>query len=279
MTSCGEFAPLDNWCPLDSTKSESELMEPRQGATGDPAVISSSPTLPSFCVVLPVYNEANGIEACIAGIAEFLAGVETQTGIVAVDDGSRDDSFAILTRLRARYPTLVVCQHEQNRGYGVANRTACRLVIELGFDYALVMDADGTQRPDYIERFFEPMRRGVDLVKATRYAQGGGIEGVPWQRYVISLVGNKLAHALMRVPLTDFSNGFRAVRAKKWPLLATMEDGFAVLIEEVYLARRLGFSFAEVPYILRIRQEPGSVSKFSYAWRIYWSYLKYVLAR
>jgi dolichol-phosphate mannosyltransferase len=235
--------------------------------------------VPSFCIVLPVYNEASGIEPCIAGIAEFLATVETRTAIVAVDDGSRDDSFAIMTRLKARYPCLTLEKHERNGGYGAANRTACRIAGALGFDYALVMDADGTQRPEYIERFFEPMRRGVDLVKATRYAKGGGIEGVPWQRYVISLVGNKLAHALMGVPLTDFSNGFRAIKTSSWARLETTERGFAVLIEEVYLARGLGFSFAEVPYILRVRQEPGSVSKFSYAWRIYWSYLKYVLKR
>jgi dolichol-phosphate mannosyltransferase len=264
---------------MDSGRSRSDLIEARRGAVSDPAASRHSTTLPSFCIVLPVYNEASGIEACVAGIAKFLATVETRTAIVAVDDGSRDDSFAILSRLQTRYPDLVVRQHVQNGGYGAAQRTACRAVAELGFDYALVMDADGTQRPDYIGRFFEPMRRGVDLVKATRYAQGGGIEGVPWRRYVISWVGNKLAQALMGVPLTDFSNGFRAIRAARWMQLATTERGFVVLIEEVYLARRLGFTFAEVPYILRVRQEPGSVSKFSYAWRIYWSYLKYVLKR
>lgn len=83
----------------------------------------------------------------------------------------------------------------------------------------------------------------------------------------------------MGIPLTDFSNGFRAIRTEAWAKLATTESNFVVLIEEVYLAGKMGLSFAEVPYILTIRKEEGSESKFTYQWSNYWSYLRYVFRR
>ena len=235
--------------------------------------------LPSFCIALPVYNEAVGIENCITNIAAFLKTVPTRTAIVAVDDGSRDETWNILLRLQHELPSLILERHVQNGGYGEAQRTLCRLAFENGFEYALVMDADGTQAPHYIANFFEPMRRRIDFVKATRYDKNGSVEGVPWQRYWISRVGNLFAHFVMRLPVTDFSNGFRAIRTEAWTKIATTERNFVVLIEEVYLAGKLGLTFAEVPYVLSVRKEPGSKSKFTYHWSIYRQYLRYVFKR
>lgn len=236
-------------------------------------------TLPSFCIVLPVYNESECIEQCVRGIAAHLQGIDARTGIVAVDDGSADNSLQTLLRLRNQIPDLIVHSHERNAGYGAANRTAAKIASKLGFDYALVMDADGTQAVEFIDRFLGPMQDGVDFIKATRYAKGGRVNGVHWKRVLISRVGNKLAQWLMRVPLTDFTNGFRAIKTAIWVQLATTETNFAMLIEEVYLARCFGVSFAEVPYVLTARQEDSSQSKFTYSLSVYMRYAKYLFKR
>jgi glycosyltransferase involved in cell wall biosynthesis len=245
-------------------------------ATNQPDAVDK---LPSFCIALPVYNEAAAIENCIVGIAAFLKTVPTRTAILAVDDGSSDETWEILARLKRDIPSLIIDRHTQNGGYGAAQRTLCRLAAEHHFEYALVMDADGTQAPHYIENFFEPMRNGVDFVKATRYDKNGAVEGVPWQRYWISRLGNMFAHFVMRLPVTDFSNGFRAIRTEAWTKIATTERNFVVLIEEVYLAGKLGLTFGEVPYVLSVRKETGSKSKFTYHWGIYRQYLRYVFKR
>lgn len=243
------------------------------------AASSPETPIPSFCIILPLYNEAAEVVRCVEGIAAFLDTVLARTAIVAVDDGSKDASFPLLQDLQGRIKNLIVERHLQNGGYGAANRTGCRVAAEHGFEYGLVMDADGTQDPRFIERFFEPMRQGTDFIKATRYALGGSVEGVPWQRRLVSLVGNKLARRAMGVPLTDFTNGFRAIRTELWRRLSTTERNFAVLVEEVHLARKLGATFGEVPYVLTVRREPGSASKFVYSWPVYRTYLKYVFTR
>ena len=181
-----------------------------------PSQTLASDRLPSFCIALPVYNEAAGIENCITNIAAFLKTVPTRTAIIAVDDGSRDESCEIMLRLQRELPSLILERHAQNGGYGAAQRTLCRLAADNGFEYALVMDADGTQAPHFIANFFEPMKRHIDFVKATRYDKNGSVEGVPWQRYWISRLGTLLAQLVMGVPITVFSNGFRAMYPDAW---------------------------------------------------------------
>jgi dolichol-phosphate mannosyltransferase len=254
-------------------------MSSLSGQRAESVAAQPADALPSFCIGLPVYNEAPVIERCIENISRFLQEVPTQTAVIAVDDGSRDDSYQVMSALRDRIPNLIVHQHARNGGYGEANRTLCRLAAEHGFEYAIVMDADGTQDPRFIANFFPQMRRGIDFIKATRYRLGGGVDGVPWQRYLISYLGNRLARTVMNIPLSDFSNGFRAIRVDKWRQIKTTERAFELLIEECHLAKKLGLSFGEVPYILTTRQEPESESKFSYRWNVYRNYLRYVFKR
>ena len=247
--------------------------------TGPAALAAAVAEIPSFCVALPVYNESAVIDRCIENVARFLDTMDTRTGIIAVDDGSTDRSFEVMRAMQARIPRLIVHRQERNSGYGGANRTLCKLATEHRFDYAIVMDADGTQDPKYIAEFIPFMKQGVDFIKATRYRLGGGVDGVPWHRRALSRIGNLLAQIFMNMPLSDFSNGFRCIRTEKWRQIKSSERNFEVLIEECYLARQLGLSFGEVPYILSVRQDQGSTSKFSYRWSVYFNYLKYVFKR
>jgi glycosyltransferase involved in cell wall biosynthesis len=231
--------------------------------------------LPSFCIGLPVYNEAAVVESCIDRIAQFLKGVPARTTIIAVDDASRDDSYKVMLELSHRLP-IIVHRHECHGGYGAANRTLCRLAAELGSEYVIVMNIDETQDPIFIASFFPLMRRGIDFIKATRYRLGGHVEGVPWVSFMISRVGNLLAQLFLRIPLSDSSNAFRAIRSDKWQQLKTSECGFELLIEECYCAKKLGLTIAEVPCVLEGRKESGPESKFSYHWNSYLNYIMFL---
>jgi glycosyltransferase involved in cell wall biosynthesis len=233
--------------------------------------------LPSFCVVLPMYNERPNVAPCIERLSAFLNSVPTRTAIIAVDDGSADGTLGELRRLEDAIPSLIVEVRPQNGGYGAANRAGFAAALREGFEYAVVMDADGTQDPKYIEGFFAPMRAGKDFIKATRYASGGRVIGVDWRRYAISWIGNRLARIVLRCDLTDYTNGFRAIRSSLLDRLETRETTFVVLVEEVRMARRLRATFAEVPYTLTVRDRGSGRSKFSYSWRTYLNYLKHLL--
>lgn len=233
----------------------------------------------SFCVVLPMYNEADNAEACIRGVSEFLSGLNTRTAILAVDDGSTDATPEILDRMQGEFPGLMIERHDPNRGYGAANKTGLARVLAEGFDYAVVMDSDGTQDPKFLSGFFAPMDAGIEMIKATRYSPGGRAIGVPLWRRFVSWAGNKLARFMLRLPLTDYTNGFRALSAELIGRIDCSESGFAVLIEEVCRAKKAGATFAEFPYTLTFRDMTGSTSKFIHSWPVYRRYLKYLFLR
>ena len=233
--------------------------------------------LPRFAIVLPMYNEQVNARACVLSIDDYLSGLGVEYGIIAIDDGSTDATFAELVRVAGEVAALRIVRHQANGGYGAANRSGFAAAVEAGFAYALVMDADGTQEPRFISDFFPAMRAGVDFIKATRYAAGSRVEGVDARRRAVSWFGNRLAGALLGIPITDFTNGFRAIKAGLLTRLATHDRGFSVLMEEVVQARTLGASFAEVPYTLTARDTAGSVSKFNYSFSVYRDYLKHLL--
>jgi glycosyltransferase involved in cell wall biosynthesis len=224
-----------------------------------------------------MYNEKTGAEACVRRICTVLETVPGTAKLVTVDDGSQDGTGAILDRLAGEFPSLTVIHHEKNSGYGAALRTGMRHAAEAGFEYALFMDSDLTNDPADIPRFFERMRKGYDVIKATRYSGGGGVSGVPAYRVIISRVGNSLARRLYRLPVTDCTNGFRAVRTALLAQMNLTEQKFPIIMEELYLCKLLAKSYAQVPVTLTNRQGKQRPTSFVYRPRVFYQYLKYPL--
>jgi hypothetical protein len=136
------------------------------------------------------------------------------------------------------------------------------------------MDSDLTNSPDDLPRFADVMSAGVDVIKATRFRSGGRMVGVPWQRALTSRVGNLIASLLFRLPVSDCTNGFRAVRTSLLLRMHLRERGFPVIMEELYWCRFLTTSYAELPVTLTSADRPTS---FRYRPSVFASYLRYPL--
>jgi dolichol-phosphate mannosyltransferase len=236
---------------------------------------NANSTLGSFSVIVPMYNEESGAEKCVRRIAEVLACLPQRTELVAVNDGSRDATAGILNRLSAEFPNLRVIHHPVNRGYGAAQRTGIAYAAQAGFDYCLFMDSDLTNDPADIPKFVEKMRDGYDVIKATRYSDGGAVSGVPAYRVLISRAGNWVARRLYRLPIADCTNGFRAVRTRLLSQMALTEQKFPVIMEELYYSSFLACRFAQVPVRLTDRSEDQRPTSFGYRPRVFYDYLKY----
>lgn len=233
--------------------------------------------LMDVCIVVPMYNEEvlarRSVETILSYVNQLPAGVI----LLVVNDGSDDQTGEILKDLveKVNSGRLYVLSNEVNMGYGGALRTGIRFAVENNFDYVLFMDSDLTNHPRYLDQFYHKMKENWDYIKATRYSNGGGMEGVPWIRRLNSRLGNKIARFLYGLPLTDLTNGFRAVRVKILSRINTKENGFAVIMEELYQAKRLTKSFCEIPYVLTARSEDEGGTHFSYTPKIYMQYLNY----
>jgi glycosyltransferase involved in cell wall biosynthesis len=230
---------------------------------------------PSFAVVIPMYNEEFGAERCVMHVCQELGRLPHRCRLIAVDDGSADGTPAILERLAREQPLLRVVTRPQNGGYGAALRSGVAACVDERLDYALFMDSDLTNAPGDISRFADKMTEGIDVVKATRYSGGGRMVGVPWQRRCVSRVGGLIARALFRLPLSDCTNGFRAVKTRLRAQMRLRETGFPVIVEELYHCVFLARSFGEIPVVLANRDADGRPTSFPYRPWTFYRYLKY----
>jgi dolichol-phosphate mannosyltransferase len=210
--------------------------------------------------VLPAYNEAASISDLLDRIREVAEGAALAYHVLVVDDGSADDTGDIARAKAAEMPVEVV-RNEPNGGLGFTIRRGLRLASEAaGDDDVLVtLDADLTQDPAYVPSMLAALDdRCADVVIASRYRRGSGVEGLSAFRRLLSY-GASGAVALLRPVrgVRDYSCGFRVYRAHviRWGFETygddfVSENGFACMVE---IAERLrGHAmFAEVPFVLR----------------------------
>jgi glycosyltransferase involved in cell wall biosynthesis len=170
---------------------------------------------------------------------------------------------------------MILVSHLKNRGYGSALKTGIKTAIKESFDYVLFMDSDLTNDPKDIPLLVAKMVQGYDVIKASRYGKRGAVRGVPIRRLVPSMIGNKIARFFYRLPISDCTNGFRAVRTDILSQMRLNENGFALIMEELYQSTFLAKSFCEVPYVLTSRKGGQAESKFSHRPQVFYKYLKY----
>lgn len=121
---------------------------------------------PEITVVLPVYNEAGSLPTLIPELTAVLRALGREYEIIAVDDGSDDESVAVLRRLQEREPRLRIVQFRRNFGQTAA--------FAAGFDYArgeiiVTLDADGQNDPADIPKLLRTLEEGdYDLVNGWR---------------------------------------------------------------------------------------------------------------
>lgn len=229
----------------------------------------------SFAVIIPMFNEEGGAEPCVRRVCEELSRVPQRNVLIVINDGSRDRTWKVLQSIAPEIEGLILINHPQNRGYGAALKTGIQKAGDEGFDYVLFMDSDLTNDPTDIPKFVEKMEEGFDVIKASRYTKGGGVHGVPTRRIIISRIGNYFARFLYGLPIHDCTNGFRAVRTHILTQMRLRENGFAIIMEELFQAKFLAQRFCEVPYILTARGKNSKASSFAYSPRICYNYLKY----
>jgi len=230
------------------------------------------------CIVVPIYNEAAIARESIEVILQYTRRLPPVVTLVVVNDGSKDDTVSKIREAAGGLDEneFVLISHPVNKGYGAALRTGMLYAFESGYDYALFMDSDLTNHPKYLKDFYDKMIEGWDYIKATRYSKGGSVEGVPLKRYLISKYGNLFARIVTGLPLTDITNGFRAVKVDILRQLNLTENHFSIIVEEIMKASKITDSFCEIPNILGTRDKTARPTKFTYDPKTFWKYFKYL---
>ncbi|WP_168583676.1 glycosyltransferase [Gephyromycinifex aptenodytis] len=121
---------------------------------------------PELSVVIPVYNEEEVLPLLVQRLRPVLDGIDSSYEVVAVDDGSTDDSAVLLQRLRREWPQLRVIRLRANAGHQAA--ISAGLARARG-NYMVTIDADLQDPPEVIAEMLRLAHtEDVDVVYGVR---------------------------------------------------------------------------------------------------------------
>ena len=157
----------------------------------------------TLTVVVPAYNESEGLRAFHKRLSAVFAEMHNlDCSVLYVDDGSRDDTWAIMCDLRAADPRVAVLKLSRNFGK--------ELALTAGLDHAtadavVVIDADLQDPPELIPQFVEEWREGYDVVYGTRASRAGETAFKKWTAKTFY----KVIGSLSQTPIPHDTGDFR----------------------------------------------------------------------
>jgi dolichyl-phosphate beta-glucosyltransferase len=205
----------------------------------------------SISVVVPCFNESKTIYTNIAKIKDYLEHRFSHFEIIAVNDGSGDDTWEVLEKLRDDLGIIII-NKKKNEGKGRAVRDG---VLASRFDYVLFLDADLAIPIEELAKFMDEAESGTDMVIASRFVPGLRIiKPVLWYRKIMERTFRMIRMAIINnYQVKDTQCGFKLFHGKcarkVFPLLRIKR--FAFDAEIIFIARRLNFKVKELPISLQ----------------------------
>lgn len=172
----------------------------------DAAASDRSAAAPAVSVVVPVRNEAENVEPLVAEIAKALSG-RWPFEVVYVNDGSTDDTGAVLQRLASEREWLRRVTHRTSCGQSAAVRTGVSFARG---QMVATLDGDGQNDPAFLPRLIEALERGgpaIGLIAGQRL----GRKDTGFKR-LQSRIANGVRGAILRDGTRDTGCGLKAFR-------------------------------------------------------------------
>jgi len=212
-------------------------------------------------IIIPMFNEAENAEATLKRVEEAMVSFQGIYEIVAVNDGSNDNTLEELKRVAEENGKVKVVSYSKNIGRGMALREGFK---RSKGEIVVSIDADLSYDPHYILDFVKALQteQDIDLVLASPYMPGGGVQDVPFLRLWISKLGNKILRLAMPSRIYTSTGIFRAYRRKLLDSLELESDGKEIHLEILSKSLALGYHVKECPAILTGRKKGKSKFKF-----------------
>ena len=202
-------------------------------------------------VTVATYNEIENLPSLVDRVFEHVPDCD----VLVIDDNSPDGTGGWCDRRREDDARLGCLHRPGKQGLGTAIVAGMKHAIEHGYRYVLNMDADFSHPPECIPAMLAgmdpPAGPAIDVMVGSRYVAGGGIEGWPLKRHLMSRAVNCYARWLLGLKVADCSGGFRCYRTetlKKLNLDAIKSRGYSFQEEILWRLKRAGARFGETPF-------------------------------
>ena len=202
---------------------------------------------PRLSIVIPAYNESARIEAALSSVLGCVEARSWDADILVVDDGSTDNTPAIVQHWMASHPRLHLIQNPGNRGKGYSVRNG---LLQASGEIVMFTDADLSAPIEEAERLIAAIDAGADVAIGSRWLdKQKQTVHQPLYRRFFGRCFNWVTRKVMGLPFKDTQCGFKAFRrdaAQTIFRLQTIERwGFDP--EILFIARKLKYTIVEVP--------------------------------
>ena len=215
-------------------------------------------------VVIPAYNEARRLPETLATLNDYLGRQPYTWEVVVADDGSEDDTAAIVHEFAQAHQGFRVHTFP-HLGKGAAVKQG---MLAAAGEYRFLCDADLSMPIELLPRLLSPDGPAADIVIGSREAAGARRIGEPHSRRVMGRVFNLFTRLLATPGIADTQCGFKVFTGETAETLfpAQTLDGFAFDAEILFLARKRNFTMVEVGIDWHYRAE-SKVRPFRDGWR------------
>lgn len=205
--------------------------------------------VPELSVIVPTFNEALNVPQLVKALDTALAGIAWE--VIFVDDNSPDGTTEVVRKLAQDDARVRCIRRIGRRGLSGA---AIEGILASSATAVAVMDGDMQHDETQLAAMLANIRKGDDLVVATRYSQGGAMDaGFSHWRQRISQTATDMARKLLGISVSDPMSGFFMMRRSAFdeaaPDLST--QGFKILLD--LLASRPELKVSEIPFQFRAR--------------------------
>ncbi len=204
-----------------------------------------NPTL-KLAVVLPALNEESTVGQVIAAVPRRLPGIG-QVEVILVDDGSTDAT--VLRALAAGADRIA--RHARNRGLVAAFSRGITEALHAGADIVVHLDSDGQHDPARIPQLIAPIVAGeADIVVGVRPLAHAS--DMTLGKRLGNRFGSWVFRRLLKLPVSDFTSGYRALSREALLRLNLVSD-YTYTLESLIQAARMRLAVAEVVVPVRRR--------------------------
>jgi glycosyltransferase involved in cell wall biosynthesis len=187
----------------------------------------------------PAYNDAGSIRELVRSADAVLRELTDDYELLVVDDGSQDETAAILRALEVEVPRLRVISHPENRGYGGALRSGFSGATK---ELVFYTDGDGQYDPAELRQLFAALSDSVDVVQGFKRTRQD-----PLHRVIIGRVYRRLVKLAFGLGVRDVDCDFRLIRRRVFEQVRLEFDSGVICVELVKKIEQAGFTIAEVP--------------------------------
>ncbi|NHZ72297.1 MAG: glycosyltransferase [Aquificales bacterium] len=196
-------------------------------------------------IVIPAFNEENGLGPVLAELLEKMDAVGGEYEVIVVDDGSVDETAVIAQQ----YPVTIL-RHRVNKGYGASLKTGIR---QAKYDIICITDADGTYPNERIPELVNTLAENhLDMVVGARIGKNVNI---PTIRKPAKWALGRVANYVADEPIPDLNSGLRVFKREVCLLFFNLlpnQFSFTSTITMAMLTNQYQVRYVPIDYYARV---------------------------